>query len=140
MMMSMGVTGPVEGEEKANDQGAPKIDEQEKITYLYHVNSVDLTRRHLKSGGGRTGGEMQQDDEDECGSVRFSGDPCEIISVRLPFEDEEKEGAGKAQRQLDPLAGQPGDKRPAKEISNAEGEDAGAEISSSPLKKPKVSL
>merc|ERR1711959_267322 len=61
------------------DEGPP--------SYLFHVNSVDLTRRRNKLGlGTYTTTAVEEEDDAESGSVRFSGDPVEVIQVSLPFE------------------------------------------------------
>lgn len=60
-------------------------------TLLFHVNSVDLTRRRTDKKSGLSLWEDEEGDEESSGRVRFSDMPIEIIQVTLPFEKEAQE-------------------------------------------------
>ena len=126
--------------------------EKEEVAYLYHVNSVDLTKRHLRAAlaGGREfdyDAESAEEDDGCSGSVRFSGAPTEVIRVELPFEkvppsQKEDRGAGDP-RASEAVAGPVqaekvapvlvGEKRPIVEVVRGEA----AERAGSP-KKPRI--
>ena len=60
-------------------------------TLLFHVNSVDLTRRRTDKKSGLSLWEDEEGDEESSGRVSFSDMPIEIIQVTLPFEKEAQE-------------------------------------------------
>ena len=130
----------VDGEtRKANDGDDDGSDEEEeRVTYLYHVNSVDLLKKHmLQDTGGAEGGQraldaLENEDEgnDVC-SVRFSGTPCEVILPELPWRCVEVEGGKKADDEP-----HSGDKRILDEATKAQAEVERTALS--PTKKPKI--
>ena len=134
----------VDGEtRKANDGDDDGSDEEEeRATYLYHVNSVDLLKKHMLQDtggvlGGAEGGQraldaLEKEDEgnDVC-SVRFSGTPCEVILPELPWRCVEVEGGKKADDEPNS-----GDKRNLDEATKAQAEVERSALS--PTKKPKI--
>ena len=130
----------VDGEtRKANDGDDDGSDEEEeRVTYLYHANSVDLLKKHmLQDTGGAEGGQraldaLEKEDEgnDVC-SVRFSGTPCEVILPELPWRCVEVEGGKKADDEP-----HSGDKRNLDEATKAQAEVERTALS--PTKKPKI--
>ena len=148
MIRAMSKPSCVDGEtRKANDGDDDGSDEEEeRATYLYHVNSVDLLKKHmLQDTGGVLGGaeggqraldalekEDEGDDEgnDVC-SVRFSGTPCDVILPELPWRCVEVEGGKKADDEPNS-----GDKRNLDEATKAQAEVERSALS--PTKKPKI--
>ena len=133
--------GRREGEEAAAASDRHGASEGPEVTYLYHVNSVDLTRRHLSKAlenagtAGRSfafAGDCDDDEEEEAfgGSVRFSGDPCVVIPSTA--QAEKKGAAAATERETTTTAAGP----PPCE-KRAMDAQAAAKIQS-PSKKPKL--
>ena len=125
-------------------KGSPGQMGEEEVTppvcSLFHVNSVDLTRRRHNKDCFH-GENVDWEDEGCSGLVRFSDTPVEVIRVTLPFEVDQDQGGERASKENDEFIRLPV-KRGAEEAhgSYQENENNREEGETNPSKRPKLSL